>query len=106
MVYCMKLVEYLFTQDPDVKSIVLTTKLNHTHVWSGERYRVCNVIDFDGDGESNARLIAAAPELLGALEAVLYTIEDEDCPVDEVGQELIDFHLETIRDTIKKARGT
>lgn len=32
---------------------------------------ICSVCDFDGDREDNARLIAAAPDLLRALESFL-----------------------------------
>ena len=43
-------------------------------------YPVCTVIDFDGEAEANARLIAAAPELLEALidcGSVLQSIENQ-----------------------------
>lgn len=33
-------------------------------------YPICSVIDMDGEGDANANLIAAAPELLAALQMV------------------------------------
>jgi hypothetical protein len=77
----------------------------------GNVIRVCGVIMPcgyvpDGDeGYANARLIAAAPELLDSLKDALKTIEASDhwwmdCP-DKGG-----FNADTIRAAIAKAEGT
>lgn len=64
---------------------------------------------FSGNGrdedEANARLAAAAPDLLEALEAVLAHVEDEDAP--RVGAQctLCKTYRDLIRFVIEKAKG-
>lgn len=61
---------------------------------------VCELVDFARDPETvdaNARLIAAAPELLAACEAVLSSPTYGDTPSEEA--------VEMVRAAIAKARG-
>jgi hypothetical protein len=50
----------------------------HNHiVWSGPSQRVC-FLTSDGPTTANARLIAAAPDLLEACEQALMWVEDDE----------------------------
>jgi hypothetical protein len=60
-------------------------------VWSGQDSRVC-FLTSDGPNLANARLIAAAPELYEALDAV-----DEEVLLDGHLQELVDSALAKAR---------
>lgn len=73
------------------------------------KWGICICADAPGDGsaEANARLIAAAPELLSALEALLDYVGDERL-IDIVTGEPMGFEADEItsaRDAIAKATG-
>ncbi len=70
---------------------------------------VANCMGYKEPREANARLIAAAPDLLEALEALLGTIgdaeyEEHDDPREQ-GHEIKDCALCMSREAIKKAKG-
>jgi hypothetical protein len=65
---------------------------NQVHAVNKHETFVADVFDQNGDAKANARLIAAAPELLEALELLLFS---RDNPV----------AIQQAQDTIKKAKG-
>lgn len=65
---------------------------------AGDKYPlVCTMPDNYSTTESNAHLIAAAPELYEALEALLYGIENCD--------RIENYRIENAIDALAKARG-
>ena len=82
---------------------------------SAERYRYIHVYahgggiahldTVDGEGMANANLIAAAPELLEALEALLALNENYSAFGGEIHRDRIDRAWDNARAVLKKARG-
>lgn len=64
-----------------------------TSIWAGGHY----IAETYTDGEANARLIAAAPDLLAALEAIVAICEQLDVPNHQ--------HAQLARFAIAKAKG-
>jgi len=69
-------------------------------------YPICEVIDFDGERDANARLIAAAPDLLEACEKALRSIKaaQPEFFTDQVAVPLITA-MGSLQEAITKATG-
>ena len=72
-------------------------------IGTDKRQKLATVLMECEEDQANARLIAAAPELLVALENVLFALENEELEIDDIGQHLLDFQIDNIRDAINKA---
>jgi hypothetical protein len=75
-----------------------TVALGAYGVWSGDK-QICRVrLGSDGaipreERDANARLIAAAPELLAACKAALYQIQELDDVLNHSGHDVVGWHL-------------
>jgi hypothetical protein len=68
----------------------------HREGWPRDAWSVCS-FGFQANDKANAKLIAAAPDLLAALKRALSLIEDLPYPENHMAA--------TIRETISKAEG-
>lgn len=75
----------------------VTEPVHHFDIQCANGFQVARLYPFQRAREENARLIAAAPELLEACETVLRSIEDEELTLEECRDLLVA--------TLSKARG-